>query len=80
MEEKLAGRTVSVSVFKNISLLEKFKVIQLVAMKESLRDLLTVAYWAICLGEKTAVWTVATMVFSLAVSSAADVVDEMVVN
>ena len=80
MEEKVAGLTVSVSVFKNISLLEKFKVIQLVAMKVSLRDLLTVAYCAIFLVEKTAVWTVATMVFSLAVSSAADVVDEMVVN
>ena len=52
----------------------------MVAMKDSLRDLLTVAYWAISLVEKTAVWTVATMVFSLAVSSAADVVDEMVVN
>ena len=49
-------------------------------MKESRRDLLTVAYWAISLVEKTAVWTVATMIFSLAVSSAADVVDEMVVN
>ena len=49
-------------------------------MKESLRDLLTVAYWAISLVDKMAVWTVATMVFSLAVSSAADVVDEMVVN
>ena len=34
----------------------------------------------ISLVEKTAVWTVVTMVFSLAVSSAADVVDEMVVN
>ena len=46
----------------------------------NLRDLFTVAYWAISLVEKTAVWTVATMVFPLAVSSAADVVDEMVVN
>ena len=80
MEEKLAGLTVSLSVFEKVSLLEKLKVIQLVAMKESLRDLLTVAYWAISLGEKTAVWTVATMVFPLAVSSAADVVDEMVVH
>ena len=41
---------------------------------------MTVADWAISLVEKTAVWTVATMVFSLAVSPAADVVDEMVVN
>ncbi len=80
LEEKLAGLTVSLSVFEKVPLLEKLKVIQLVAMKGSLKDLLTVAYWAISLGEKTAVWTVATMVFSLAVSSASDVVDEMVVN
>ena len=80
MEETLAGLTVSLSVFKKVSPLKKFKVIQLVAMKESLRDLLTVAYWAISLVEKTAVWTVATMVFSLAVSSAADVVGEMAVH
>ncbi len=80
LEETLAGLTVSLSVFKKVSLLEKLKVIQLVAMKESLSDLLTVAYWAISLGEKTAVRTVATVLFSLAVSSAADVVDEMVVH
>ena len=80
MEEKLAGLTVSLSVFEKVSLLEKLKVIQLVAMKVSLRDLLTVAYCAISLGEKTAVSTVATMVILLAVSPAADVVDEMVVN
>ncbi len=41
LEETLAGLTVSLSVFEKVPLLEKLKVIQLVAMKESLRDLLT---------------------------------------
>ena len=41
LEEKLAGLTVSLSVFEKVSLLEKLKVVQLVGMKESLRDFLT---------------------------------------